>query len=294
MISAVAVISLIASGLLLRKLAQMRPLFIGLTVKYSWRWALVAAIATIVSVATSGHFFETPPAASSLLQLVSVVLLLTPPVTTLGARNPGVAAWQAFVVVPMIIVLLWPGLSDLISSRGRVPVTLSIPAFSGLCLVLLMSMSTCLGTSLTVASLFYFSAVFIGIFPAMGWMNPSLRSQDLMPILLLCAVYSAERSITFRLRNIETARTRAELADASWVLFQDLYGLVWARRIQDRVNQFAGREKWTVLLTHEGFRDSNGQTPSDEDLEKPRDALRWVLTRFADDQWIAEKLYRLG
>ena len=90
------------------------------------------------------------------------------------------------------------------------------------------------------------------------------------------------------------ASTKSELVDASWSLFQDLYGLVWAKRIQDRVNHFAARENWSVLLTHQGFRDENGNGPLDQDLEKPRDALRWVLTRFADDQWISEKLFRLG
>ena len=287
-------LSLVASLSVLLLLARMKPLFAGLTVRYSWRWAIVSAVALLVSIAMSGLFFAVSPAVSSLLQLLSVVLMLTPAVSTLGARNPGVSTWQIFVVVPLIIVLLWPGLSDLISSRGQEPLRLGVPAFSGLCLVLLMSMSTCVGTSLTFASLFFFSAVSLGLFPSMGWMDLMSPWQSAIPFLLVVAVALAARSIRIRSRAIETACTRSELLDASWALFQDFYGLVWARRIQDRVNQFASRENWNVLLTYEGFRDANGNAPSDEELEKPRDALRWVLTRFADDQWIAEKLYRLG
>ena len=290
----VAVLSVMAYVAVLLVLARMKPLFAGLTVRYSWQWALVAAVSLLASVVLSGRFFEISPAVSSLLQLLSVVLMMTPAVSTLGARNPGVSAWQVFVVVPLIIVLLWPGLSDLLSSRGKEPLRLGIPAFSGLCLVLLMSMSTCVGTSLTFASLFFFSAVSLGLFPAMGWMDLMSPWQSVIPFLLLSAVVLSARSFRIRGRAIETARTRSELIDASWTLFQDFYGLVWARRIQERVNQFASREKWNVLLTHEGFRDADGNSPSDEDLEKPREALRWVLSRFADDQWIAEKLYRLG
>ena len=290
----VDVLSLIVSVSVLLVLARMKTLFAGLTVKHSWRWALVAAVSLLASVAMSGRFFEISPALSSLLQLLSVVLMMTPAVSTLGARNPGVSVWQIFVVVPLIIVLLWPGLGDLISSRGKEPLRLGIPAFSGLCLVLLMSMSTCVGTSLTLASLFFFFAVSLGLFPAMGWMDLMSPWQSVIPFLLLSAVVLSARTIGIRGRAIETAQTRSALVDASWALFQDLYGLVWARRIQERVNQFASREKWNVLLTHEGFRDANGKSPSDLDLEKPRDALRWVLSRFADEQWIAEKLYRLG
>ena len=289
-----AIFSLIVSLALMQAILQGRPFFKGLTVSYSWGWSLVATTSLLLSVVMSGQMLSTSPAASSLLQFVSVVLLLTPAVSTLGARNPGVAVWQVFVVIPLIIVLLWPGLSDLISSRGQEPLRLGVPAFSGLCLVLMMSMSTCFGTSLTVASLYFFTAVSLGLCPAMGWMNHGSPWQSLTPILLLCGARLALRSIRGRLRAIETARTKSEVVDATWALFQDLYGLVWARRIQDRVNQFAAREQWTVLLTHDGFRDVNGNSPSDQDLEKPRDALRWVLTRFADDQWISDKLFRLG
>lgn len=280
--------------ILLLTLTRTQRLVAGLTVKYSVRWSLVAASSLLLSAVMSGQLFETSPATSSLLHLVSVVLLLTPSVSTLGARNPGVVTWQVFVVIPLIIVLLWPGLSDLISSRGQEPLRLGIPAFSGLCLVLMMSMSTCVGTSLTLASLFFLSAVSLGLCPAMGWMALASPWQSLIPFLLLGGVSLALRSIRFRLSAIEMARTKSELVDASWSLFQDLYGLVWSRRIQDRVNQFAARERWNVLLTHEGFRDADGNSPTDQDLEKPREALRWVLTRFADEQWISDKLFRLG
>lgn len=289
-----ATISLIVCSVLGLLLLTSRPIFRGLTIRYSWVWSLVATVSLLLSVLMSGHLFETSPATSSLLQLLSVILMLTPSVSTLGARNPGVGTWQVFVVIPLIIVLLWPGLSDLISSRGQEPLRLGVPAFSGLCLVLMMSMSTCLGTSLTYASLFFLLAVSLGLCPAMGWMGVNSPWQCLIPFLLFCGVSLGLKSIRLRLRAIEMARTKSELTDASWSLFQDLYGLVWAKRIQDRVNQFAAREQWSVLLTNEGFRDANGNSPSDQELEKPRDALRWVLTRFADDQWISDKLFRLG
>lgn len=290
----VAVASLIASLALVVIVLRLQTLFKGLTLIYSWRWSVIATVAVFVSTAMSGPLFQRSPAMSSLLQLLSVVLMLTPAVSTLGARNPGVVAWQMFVVVPLVIVLLWPGLSDLIGSRGDEPLRLSVPAFSGICIVLLMSMSTCVGTSLTVASFFFLSAVLVWLLPAVGWVDLNSPFLYATPFLLLWGVRSASRVLHSGFRAIDAAKTRSDLVDASWALFQDLYGLVWARRIQERVNQFAVREKWSVLLTHDGFRDVDGNPPNDHDLDKPRDALRWVLTRFADEQWILEKLFRLG
>lgn len=285
--------SLFASLALVCQLTRMRTLFAGLTLRYSWWWSLAATACLTMSVALNGHFFETPPALSSLLHLVSMVLLLTPAISALGARKPGVATWQVFVVVPLIVVLLWPGLSDLISSRGREPLHLGIPAFSGVCLVVLMTMSTCLGTSMTLAALFYFFAIMGGLLPAIGWIELSSSMVSAIPLLLFVGLSIARKIIQQDLEKIQSAQTRSELVEASWIHFQNLYGLVWAKRIQDRVNQFANREQWTVVLTQDGFRDKDGKSPSDHELEKPRDALRWVLTRFADETWICEKLFRL-
>ena len=67
-------------------------------------------------------------AVTSAAAYFATTMLLTPLVTTLGARRPGIAPWHWFVVLPMVVVLQWPAASQLFGSHWRVPVELNAPA----------------------------------------------------------------------------------------------------------------------------------------------------------------------
>ena len=62
------------------------------------------------------------------------------------------------------------------------------------------------------------------------------------------------------------------------------------RRVQDRINQFAPREKWSVRLTPVGFERDDNIEPTVEELQKPNDAMIWVLSRFANELWLRATL----
>ena len=286
-------LSLIASGILIIRLLQCRRFMVGLTVMYSWGWALSASIAVLVSALLSGNLIFTSPGWKSASQVAAVVLLLTPAVSTLGARKPGVIAWQFFVVLPLILVLFWPAASQLISNHGRAALDLGVPAITGVVLVLMMSAGTCLGTGMTIPAILYLAAVIICLLPASGWTDSDWWIPLGTPLLLLLAEEIARRALTKNdLRSLSN-HSISDQVDESWNMFQNLYGLVWARRVQDRVNLFASREQWVVNLTLDGFRDALGNPAPDQDLEKPREAFRWVLSRFADEEWLKARLYRL-
>ena len=287
-------LSIVCCLLLVAATWRARALVRGLTLVYSWRWALASTLVVVVSCVTTAGCVSVSVAWKGAGQLFAAVTLLTPAVSTLGARKPGVSAWQCFVVSPLILVLVWPAVSQLVNNRGEGALELGVPAIAGIVVVLLMSAGTCLGTSLSLPFIFYASSIVVTLLPCTGWAAADSRWPLVAPLLLLIAVVCATRSIQAREHAVTEAATVGDLVDQTWLLFQNLYGLAWARRVQDRVNQFAVREQWTASLAPEGFRDAEGKRVSDEELQKPRDALRWVLGRFASEQWIATRLFRLG
>jgi hypothetical protein len=77
-----------------------------------------------------------------------------------------------------------------------------------------------------------------------------------------------------------------------WTDFRNLFGIVWALRIAERVNAQAAKEGWGVRLGMRGFIDAR----SGERVEPPQEdpqidhTLRWLLRRFVDDEWIDSRL----
>lgn len=287
-------LSIICGLLLIFFVIKLRPLVTGLTIHNSWKWAVGASTSVLVATVLTSGYVQVDPGWKSAGQMVAVVMLLTPAVSTLGARQPGALVWQCFVVAPMILVLLWPGASQLISSHGRESLTLGIPAMTGIFLVLIMSAGTCIGTAMTMPALLHLLSLFCAVLPSTGW----LTADSCLPLfaapLLLTGALLGGKVVSRRYAAIDQATALSDAVEHTWLLFQDLYGLVWARRVEDRVNQFAKREKWGVLLTLEGFRHESGRSATAEELQKPRDAFRWVLGRFADEAWIRSRLFRLG
>ena len=95
--------------------------------------------------------------------------------------------------------------------------------------------------------------------------------------------------------------------DQLWLDFFDTFGVVWGRRIQDRVNFIAEKERWPTGLELHGFVWTNPpeqpslQTMTDEvraitDVARAateariEHTFRWLLRRFVDPQWIDERL----
>ncbi len=287
-------ISLVASVVLVVRVIRFRALLDGLTLIGSWRWAVVAAVVYCLAMFVSGSIVEISPGLRSLVQLGSVTLLLAPLMSNLGARSPGAAAWQWFVVLPMVIVLMWPGISQVYSSQGKSPAELGVTESAGIVIVILMSVGSCLGTSMAFPAVLFFAGIVMNILPLAGFLHARSPLVLLGPVLFLFCESLVRRRIVNRNHAILSGSTVSETIDETWQLFQNLYGLVWARRVQDRVNQFASREQWTVFLAMNGFRDNAGNIVPDTQLEKPRDALRWALGRFASEDWIHQRLFRLG
>ncbi len=261
----------------------------------SWNW-MIAGLLTLVFQA----FLSLPPmnmsrAVVSAATYFSATMLLTPLVTTLGARRPGISAWHWFVVLPMVAVLQWPALSQLSGSHWRSPLDLSGPAVMGVVVVLIMSAGTMLGTSSAGFALLYSSGILLLLAPSTSLGATSLGAAESSvaaggAMLILAALAVARRNLERRYAQLRAAPTRMERLSVDWELFGSLYGLAWTRRVQDRVNQFASDEKWTVRLTATGLQRLDGGQPTDADVQVSMNALIWVLARFADKTWLKTAL----
>ena len=256
----------------------------------AWNWTIGALLAVLLHATLLLPRLQMSAAVTSAAAYFATTMLLTPLVTILGARRPGIAAWHWFVVLPMVIVLQWPAISQLFGSHGRAPIELNAPATVGVVVVLVMSAGTLLGTSSTGVALVYSSAILLLLASTTGNKSAQFPVTAFAPILMLTAMWIALRNLDRHLTRLRAATTTAQRTQAIGEMFSSLYGFTWTRRVQDRINQFGPRERWSVRLTTTGFKRLDGDTPTDDELQQPLEAFIWVLTRFADDGWLRHVL----
>ena len=259
-------------------LFQLSPPLAGLTAQNALTWAMLAIVATMTA-AMLKLIPGVTPRVTSAVHYLSATLLLTPLVDILGARNPGHRAWPCFVVVPLIAVLQWPCVTQIISGRPDVPIEVPTPTVIGFLIVLTMGAGNYFGTAHTAACLFGTAGIVVYVLPVTEWMVwPNDYLTTVSAGLLLVAGLLVQR----RLNSMRRTAHPNEL----WSDFRDTFGLVWAKRVMDRVNQFADREDWDIYMTLDGFQKRTRSGPGAVNPDRPIAALRWVLKRFADDSFL--------
>jgi hypothetical protein len=83
--------------------------------------------------------------------------------------------------------------------------------------------------------------------------------------------------------------------DRLWNDVRDLFGIVWAKRLMDRVNDAAAQHAWPVRLGLDGFVPHDPSVPVVVEARVEAEiehVLRWLLRRFADAEWIDARLPR--
>ena len=283
--------------------AQIRSMLTAWNVQQAWNWMLAGLFSLLMHSIVSIPQLHCSDAVISAAAYFAATMLLTPLVTILGARRPGISAWHWFVVLPMVLVLQWPAISQLSGNHWRAPIELSAPSMMGIVVVLIMSSGTFLGTSSTSFAMLYSSGISILLISVTSLTSTKTSATSPGALLVLIALWMARRNLIRSLYRIQTSRTTLQKTQAVWSLFSTLHGFAWTRRVQDRINQFAPRERWTVQLTPLGFQSLNDTRPpelsggeqqetepSDEELTQPLAAFIWVLTRFADESWLRQLL----
>lgn len=242
-------------------------------------------------VAIASQLFQDliPVGLISRIDYFSTTLLLTPLVSVLGAKKPGVRFWNYFVVIPMLLMLNWPVIVQGVGTHGIQVLNLEPPALMGIFVVLLMVLGNYFGTVFTLPAILYCCGVLISLTPS----SQSLPQISEFPAMAHClssllfvgALFSSRR------RYYVSQRDRAGY-DRIWLDFRDWFGILWARRVMERLNQTADKEEWSARLTLEGIQWDSEQSLEcrKQTQEKLDHALRWILRRFVEESWIDDRL----
>jgi hypothetical protein len=88
--------------------------------------------------------------------------------------------------------------------------------------------------------------------------------------------------------------TASDGYDRLWIDFRDAFGLLWALRVQERVNAAAAMYGWPFMLVWSGFVETESGQPiaafSPETEKALRQNLKGLLRRFVSPEWIGERL----
>ncbi len=159
-------------------------------------------------------------------------------IAVLGARRPGVAAWN-FVVVGLLAVLLLPifnGLGVLRLEPAQeifLAITLLVP--------ILNYLPTRLGPEAVVGA----AGCGWEMVRLLGWMSPA-RSPWLGLFLLALVPWTAWLALT-------TGTPASSEVDRLWLAYRDRFGFVWGQRMREQFNRAAHHAGWPVVLHWNGL-----------------------------------------
>src|SRR5580704_9286019 len=274
-----------------RPVLQARMVIGTTTLLEAWRWGVVAL------ALWSGTWFVTElvpivrDGMADQLWLASAILMVSPFISALGARQPGSRVWSWFVVLPVIVVLFLPAVTAWNRDLHPTHLRLEVPMLIGYGLVLVMGAGNYLGTRFALPAFLVAAACLTVAWPLSQFAErfPLQRSAANAAATLLLSVaawvgaWQAGRKKHLR---------RAAI-DRVWNDFRDFFGVVWGRRIMDRINDTGRQEGWPVQMHFEGLVPVDASRPADlspQQLDRVEQALRWLLRRFVEPEWIDQRL----
>ncbi|MGD9856193.1 MAG: hypothetical protein AB7U20_14715 [Planctomycetaceae bacterium] len=253
----------------------------------AWYWTLTAALFWLATGIGTG-ISSGSSSLGELLWFATALLSLCPPIAVLGARRPGAGPWTWFVLIPLLAVLGWPALT--VWSPGtplRAP-QWEGPQLIGCGLVLCMGAGNYMGTKFWPSACLYAAAVCLMVAPlsspAPDWLSPR-AGRTVAACLIGSAAVLAYWTRSFGPQNDPAL-------DRLWRGYRNTFGIVWARRLQDRLNAAAQQQQWPVRATPTGF-DWDADVPPEIRLETTaqiEQSLRWMLRRFVTVEWIDQRL----
>jgi hypothetical protein len=234
---------------------------------------------------------------SGVLSYFSAVLALTPPIAVLGARRPTSRVWTWFVVLPLLLVFTWPLVPVLRQAGGPAAFSLEEPVVVGYVLVLVMGAGNYLGLRFSLSAALWIAGLLLVVLPlcpsTARWVLAPQSGRVCGTLCLVATGWLADRQVSGRRRDKSSVAL-----DRVWCDFRDLFGIVWARRVQERFNDDARRQGLAVRLGMHGLEDAAGDVPvagfDPASLAAAEASLRWLLQKFVDPAWIDARQVRLS
>lgn len=278
-----AVCLLVTAGFLLRALKRLR----GTTLTTAAWWGLTG---TMIAVIAQTVELMNDTARSGWIDLtwyLSAVVLLCPGIAVLGARRPNAAVWAFFILVPLVLVMMWPALASTRVLKAGVPLELEEPALIGFAIVLVMATGNYFGTRYTLPAILYAAGLVLIVAPMSATVPDMFPGRELARLQASVSLCCAAGLATSRARPWNGPDVYR--FDRLWIDFVDTFGMVWAKRVMDRVNESARHEKWTKHLDWLGFA-PNGEAATSEENHRTEEriehTLRWLLKRFVSEEWV--------
>jgi hypothetical protein len=220
-------------------------------------WATAAWLAWIWNAATG----------DMAARYISLCLTACAGVAVLGARRPGVAAWNA-VVGGLLTVLLIPLAQELFLGTSW----LTGPVWKTfLGITLAVGILNYLPTRLWLGSIWLFVACLIELLGLDVERRPML---DWFPFgVAALSIWSSWGLIRWG-RQVEGG------CDSLWRDFRDRLGFVWGQRVREQFNAAAQHANLDVELTWRGLRTKTRAAPTDSQGATARELLSALVQRF--------------
>jgi hypothetical protein len=183
---------------------------------------------------------------SSALRYVSLCLTGCAVVAVLGARRPGVVAWN-FVVIGLLAVTLLP-LAESTFLHGTTQI-------SGNRLILVAAVVGAgvlnyLPTRLAPAAIMVAFGCGVELLIVMDPEPPASRWTQIAPVSRFLLAFSPWAAFFgFRRRP-----TPGSTANEMWRDYRDRFGLMWGQRLREQFNRCAANAGWPVYLYWQGLR----------------------------------------
>jgi hypothetical protein len=275
-----------AGGLALVRLVLVRGDLRETTLMPAWGWMVAAAIAwTAVEIGAA----LVPESAAWLApaRLAVAGLSFCPVVAVLGAKRPQHRAWT-FVVLAFWGVVMLPAAEAFFLGRGD-RLALGDTRRWFLWILLLLGPINYVPTRQWLAVVLLAAGQFLTLSEHLPLIRQTLfREQYLAALWLAAAATWLGRAAG------SSDRPAANPYDRLWRDFRDLFGLLWALRLQERVNVVTNTNAWPLWLAWGGLRDTERGLPVeqiDPAIEPTlRTSMKGLLRRFVSSDWIARRL----
>jgi len=283
----------IAFASLLPVLVRLRAGLAGTALSSAWPPLAIAWLTwLIVAVVTLPPSLLRPWADS--LWFLTAIVALVPPIAVLGARRPTSRVWTWFVLVPLVLVFAWPVLPIVTVGARANAFNLEAPVVVGYVLVLVMGAGNYLGLVHTVSALLWMAGLVLVVLPLCpstnGAMPDPWSGRTWGTFCLSASGWIAERQAARRLHGQDMRLP----FDRLWSDFRELFGIVWAKRVQERFNDDARRSGLKLRLGFQGLEDASGVKANDKidpgSQTAAEASLCWLLQKFVDPEWVEKRL----
>jgi hypothetical protein len=260
------------------RLLVLRRAAVGTTLLAPWTWALMAMIA-------AGMIHSLPlfgVAVDDRLAYLAAAWTLCPFLALLGAKRPQDRGWQ-WIVIATAVVLSVPVGQSLAFGEADFALHTAWQWLVGALVVAQWinyagTRSFGRATGVCVAQILWLGPFLSGA----RWESPSSGGLQIAGWAILVATLWLP---------VFPRRGSCRPLDRVWLDFRDTYGLLWARRVADRLNQTAELSEWPIRLDWSGWREvSVEEVISESDRTRAQKGVRTALRRFVSPEWIDRRL----